>query len=243
MLIRRRRLPHIHAEGKSLFVTWHLHGSVPPSLLPPPGPLTAGEAFVWIDRRLDMMQTGPMYLRQPEVANLVVASIRKGVDLGHYELGAWAIMPNHVHLLIQPSTTPDRLLKSLKGASAREANRLLGRTGEPFWQRNPMITGCATIPSLKGFAFISKIIRSRQGWREAPRSIYGRALTPGRMCRHEWRHGTHECVRHKLLFGEGFYRRTRTHQVTIAVRVIDAADARPEFSRTHERQRIGRQFA
>ena len=30
---------------------------------------------------------------------------------------------------------PDRLLKSLKGATAREANRLLGRTGEPFWQK------------------------------------------------------------------------------------------------------------
>ena len=27
------------------------------------------------------------------------------------------------------------MLKSLKGASAREVNRLLGRTGEPFWQK------------------------------------------------------------------------------------------------------------
>jgi REP element-mobilizing transposase RayT len=27
------------------------------------------------------------------------------------------------------------LLRSLKGASARFANRLLGRTGEPFWQK------------------------------------------------------------------------------------------------------------
>ncbi len=26
-------------------------------------------------------------------------------------------------------------MKSLKGSTAREANRLLGRTGEPFWQR------------------------------------------------------------------------------------------------------------
>ena len=44
-------------------------------------------------------------------------------------------MANHVHLLIRPLIAPDRLLKSLKGASAREANRLLGRTGEPFWQK------------------------------------------------------------------------------------------------------------
>ena len=26
-------------------------------------------------------------------------------------------------------------MKSLKGASSREANRVLGRTGEPFWQK------------------------------------------------------------------------------------------------------------
>jgi len=44
-------------------------------------------------------------------------------------------MANHVHLLIHPLISPDRLLKSLKGASARHANRLLGRTGEPFWQK------------------------------------------------------------------------------------------------------------
>jgi REP element-mobilizing transposase RayT len=44
-------------------------------------------------------------------------------------------MANHVHLLIRPKITPDHLLKSLKGASARFANRLLGRTGEPFWQK------------------------------------------------------------------------------------------------------------
>ena len=64
-----------------------------------------------------------------------VASLRRGVRLGHYELGAYVIMANHVHLLIQPNIATDRLLKSLKGATAREANRLLGRTGEPFWQK------------------------------------------------------------------------------------------------------------
>lgn len=43
-------------------------------------------------------------------------------------------MPNHVHLLILPGIATERLMKSLKGASAREAN-VLGRTGEPFWQK------------------------------------------------------------------------------------------------------------
>jgi REP-associated tyrosine transposase len=76
-----------------------------------------------------------MYLRQSDIARIVVTSIHKGVDLNHYELNAYVIMANHVHLLIQPKIAPDRLLKSLKGATAREANLLLGRTGEPFWQK------------------------------------------------------------------------------------------------------------
>ena len=79
--------------------------------------------------------------RQPDIAQIVQRSIHKGADLGHYELAAYVIMANHVHLLIWPKISPDRLLKSLKGAAAREANRLLARTGEPFWQRNRTTTG------------------------------------------------------------------------------------------------------
>jgi hypothetical protein len=44
-------------------------------------------------------------------------------------------MANHVHVLLFPEISPGRLLKSFKAHTAREANRLLGRTGEPFWQR------------------------------------------------------------------------------------------------------------
>ena len=76
-----------------------------------------------------------MYLCQPAIARIVVGSIRKGVELAHFELGAYVVMANHVHLLISPKIPPDRLMKSLKGSTAREANRALGRTGEPFWQK------------------------------------------------------------------------------------------------------------
>ena len=135
MTPHRRRLPHVCPEGAPLFVTWHLHGSVPASLLPPARPVTSGEAFLWMDRQLDTSRHGPMFLRQPGIARVVVDSISKGVELGHYELGAYGVMANHVHLLIRPLVAPDRLLKSPKGATARHANRLLGRTGEPFWQK------------------------------------------------------------------------------------------------------------
>jgi REP element-mobilizing transposase RayT len=43
-------------------------------------------------------------------------------------------MANHVHVLLLPQSPPSRLLQSLKGCTAREANRVLGRTGEVFWQ-------------------------------------------------------------------------------------------------------------
>ena len=64
-----------------------------------------------------------------------MSSIVRGADeLGHYEKHAWVVMPNHVHLLITPLTNVPKLLGSLKAATAKHANLLLGRTGKPFWQ-------------------------------------------------------------------------------------------------------------
>ena len=58
-----------------------------------------------------------MYLAQEPIARIVVA-LRRGISLGHYDLGAYAIMSNHVHLLLLPKIAPSRLLQSLKGAAA-----------------------------------------------------------------------------------------------------------------------------
>src|SRR5579859_2155260 len=137
----RRRLPHSYPEGRWLFITWTLHGSFPPGRFPPAkvtygeAVATSGEAFAWIDRYLDNTRTGPQYLRQPSIAQVVIDSLFRGIDLGHYELGPFVIMANHVHVLLKPLIAVSHLLKSLKGATAREANRLLNRTGEQFWQR------------------------------------------------------------------------------------------------------------
>jgi len=43
-------------------------------------------------------------------------------------------MPNHVHILIRPSADLSRITKAIKNFSAREANAILGRSGQPFWQ-------------------------------------------------------------------------------------------------------------
>src|SRR5713101_1696123 len=98
----RRRLPHQHPEGKWLFLTWHLHSSLPHALYPPPAKLSSGTAFVWMDRYLDTTRHGPMYLAQESLARIVVASLRRGEILGHYGLGAYVVMSNHVHVLLSP---------------------------------------------------------------------------------------------------------------------------------------------
>ena len=43
-------------------------------------------------------------------------------------------MPNHMHVLFTPRIEPRQLMKSLKGATAREANQILQRVRKPFWQ-------------------------------------------------------------------------------------------------------------
>jgi REP-associated tyrosine transposase len=87
-----------------------------------------------MDRLLDQARCGPTFLKQSAVAQQVLASLEYGVELGHYQSHAWVIMPNHVHLLLTPQINVSKLLGSLKAASAKRANLLLGRTGQPFWQ-------------------------------------------------------------------------------------------------------------
>src|SRR5205814_593617 len=55
-------------------------------------------------------------------------------DLRDFEVHAFVVMPNHVHLLVTPLADVSRIMQSLKRFTARECNRILGATGSPFWQ-------------------------------------------------------------------------------------------------------------
>jgi REP element-mobilizing transposase RayT len=135
MTFYSRHLPHWQPEGKPLFLTWQLYGSLPHNRFPPPGALSAGQAFVWMDRYLDRASFGPAWLKREEIARLVVDALSYGTDkLHYYDLHAYVVMANHVHTLLTPIVTASKLLQSVKGFTAREANKVLGRTGEPFWQ-------------------------------------------------------------------------------------------------------------
>jgi REP-associated tyrosine transposase len=129
-----RRLPHCHAIGQPIFLTWRLHGSLPTSRSFPPGTIS-GQAFLAMDRLLDNARTGPLYLREPEIAGMVVESIHhQERALGHYHLHSYVVLANHVHLLVTPCVEVSKLMQSLKRFTAKEANCILSRTGQPFWQ-------------------------------------------------------------------------------------------------------------
>jgi REP element-mobilizing transposase RayT len=134
MLEYCRRLPHFQPDDVYIFLTWRLFGSLPATRIPGAYP-TPAHAFVAADRALDRPDFGPLWLRHPRIAALVVETIQIGESRRHwYELEAWVVMPNHVHLLILPRVPVPAIMRWLKSWTARQANQLLGRSGQPFWQ-------------------------------------------------------------------------------------------------------------
>ena len=88
-----------------------------------------------MDKLLDLERDGALYLRMPEIASLTVDVFFHGAEkMQLYELHAFVIMPNHVHILITPHVELAKLTHSIKRFTAREANRILGLTGKRFWQ-------------------------------------------------------------------------------------------------------------
>jgi putative DNA methylase len=172
-----RRLPHFHSVGQATFVTWRLHGSLPPNRCFPPA-IVSGQAFLAMDRILDSTCDGPLFLRMPEVAQMVVDAIHYR-DRRIYHLHAFVVMPNHVHLLMTPLVVVSKVLQSLKRFTAREGNRMLGLTGQPFWQdesydrlvrndtefahiahyieRNPVTAGLATTPEEYPWSSVGRV--------------------------------------------------------------------------------------
>ncbi len=83
----------------------------------------------WLDRG-----HGECWLNRADLAAHVEEALRKN-DGNTYQLQAWVVMPNHVHLVVDVWETPlSKLLHHWKGASARAVNLMLGRRGR-FWDR------------------------------------------------------------------------------------------------------------
>src|SRR5947209_3873926 len=127
LLKRHRRLPHWQPEGAGYFVTWRLAGSLPAAGVADLW-TTRGAAFVGGDRLLDSAPSGPRWLTEPKVATVVGRILREGVTDGRYNLAAYVLMPNHIHLLLKPEDTLPRQIGWIKGRTAFEANRVLKRS-------------------------------------------------------------------------------------------------------------------
>jgi REP element-mobilizing transposase RayT len=88
-----------------------------------------------MDSLLDHATSGPLHLRRPEIATVMVDAIRHGQGhMGYYQCHAFVVMANHVHLLITPLVEVSRITQTLKRFTSRSANHILGLTGQPFWQ-------------------------------------------------------------------------------------------------------------
>jgi REP element-mobilizing transposase RayT len=99
--------------------------------------------FLKYEALLDKADAGPVWLKQPEVADIVQEAIHHR-DQKEYDLYAYCLMPNHVHLvfkLIEQNEISEEtheylvtdILKSLKWFTALKCNELLERNGI-FWQ-------------------------------------------------------------------------------------------------------------
>ena len=70
-----------------------------------------------------------------KIAELVVTGLLDGDRrFRRYQLHAFVVMPNHVHLLVTPKVVATKWLGPLKGFTAHQANAVLGAHGGAFWQ-------------------------------------------------------------------------------------------------------------
>jgi putative transposase len=119
-------LPHMAA-------TWIL-ASWTPARHPPGRNINPSEEFRLAESILDRAAQGPLWLKNPYVADKMVEMLLHGsFELRRFELHAYSVMANHMHVLLTQLAQLRVLTQELKGASARRLNTCLHRTGR-FWQ-------------------------------------------------------------------------------------------------------------
>jgi putative transposase len=155
----RRHLPHFQPAGATFHVVAKLQGAIPGVIvdawraeratqLAQNGAKDEHAAthlaqqrshFVRIERILDAAILGPRWLGEPSVAAIVQEALHHR-DGPVWDLIAYTIMPNHVHIVMALAMTDDALppaledvMGSFKRYTAAQANSVLDRSG-PFWQ-------------------------------------------------------------------------------------------------------------
>jgi 3-hydroxymyristoyl/3-hydroxydecanoyl-(acyl carrier protein) dehydratase len=155
-IANRGQLPHWDQTGATYFVTFRLADSLPKAATERieferrdivktaeqvGRPLNATEQdrlnqlySVHMDELLNAGH-GACHFNDARCAGVMAGALRH-FDNQRYDLYAWSLMPNHVHVVFRVSPGHDlsEILHSWKSFTAKECNKVLGRSGE-FWQR------------------------------------------------------------------------------------------------------------
>jgi putative transposase len=147
-----RHLPHWRQDNATYFVTFRLADSIPQPQLQAlqrwrriwleshPEPRSESQ---WHEFAKEITQRTERYLdhgygecvfRDSELAATMGQSLVHFQD-EHYLTSSYVVMPNHVHLTIQPFAKHELedILESLKGFVSRHVNKVLGRSGK-LWE-------------------------------------------------------------------------------------------------------------
>ncbi len=147
-------LPHWTMDGAIYHVVFRLRDSLPHAVLigfqeerdQLKRQASRGEISHELANRLDFLVServdayldaghGECPLKKPQAAE-IVASALKHFDGDRYRLHAWAVMPNHVHVIVEPLAGHqlDKITHTWKSFTAHEINKRLRRTGE-VWMK------------------------------------------------------------------------------------------------------------
>ncbi|MFN0127983.1 MAG: hypothetical protein ACKV19_14985, partial [Verrucomicrobiales bacterium] len=181
-----RDLPHRYQPGATVFATFRLADSLPRAALerwaeerdrflaahPKPWDEKTWTAFrrefperleAWLDEA-----RGDCLLRDPRIG-VMVESALKHFDGDRYVLDAYAIMPNHVHVIFKPLAGHEMgaILHSWKSFTAKEINRLLGRRGQ-VWEHESfdhLLRSAAQLRRLRGYVLATpELAGVSDGW-------------------------------------------------------------------------------
>jgi REP element-mobilizing transposase RayT len=152
--VTHRHLPHWRQDGATYAVTFRQADSLPQSRLEelrilrrnwedrhpePRGEADWEEYARTFTRRVDGWLdegSGSCVFHDRANVEILAAALRK-FHGNRYHTGAYAIMPNHCHVVIRPYPNEDlgRLLKGIKGSTSREIQRRAGATGGLLWEQ------------------------------------------------------------------------------------------------------------
>ncbi|MBI5835314.1 MAG: transposase [Armatimonadetes bacterium] len=145
-------LPHWSQAGATYYVTFRLADSLPEAVL-----------AAWERERAELLRDESLddTARERQTRRLYTQHIEAHLDLGHgacwlgrpecaaqvantlrhfdgerYRLWAWCVMPNHVHVMVEPLAlhSLSSVLHSWRTFAATGVNRLVGRRGA-LWQK------------------------------------------------------------------------------------------------------------